>query len=641
MGDEGTRGEEALDGRLRTIVAELRTLEIDATAEHRPSSTIDPPPRHPSMVDALLADLESSVGSRFSVERTLGEGGMGVVHLARQVSLGRRVAIKTLRDEIQGTGPIQKVLQEAWITGFLEHPNIVPVYDIARGDDGRPVIVLKRIEGDPFDRLLEDPERVRRAHRPDDVFEWSLRVVIQVCQALAHAHRNGIVHRDVKAENVMVGAHGEVYLLDWGIAVATRDDGTGRFPLAREATSVAGTPCYMAPEMLGGEKPRLGPWTDVYLVGAMLFEVCTGQVPHQGKTLVEIIQSVLKSPPAIPRGAEVPDELAAIIRRAMDPDPEARFENAEQVRLALEGFLRHRGSRQLAERADEAAVAMNAALTEDPDAAELAFAEARFGYRAALELWSENDEARVRLRETTEAMVVAALDREDPETAARLAAAAEGLDPALRLRVTAARDAAAKKRRELAALADDLDEDRGRRTRAFLALILCVVWVAVPLISTHYVSEAGQARNLFGFSFAMVVVTGGLLAWARESMTATRINRTLSLGLLGTLTTQLVLTLIAWHADLPGALIRSLWMVLYMVSALWASAAVSYALLPAALGYGVAAAVSALYPHLISLCMAGANIVLMVNLLAANRALSIVRDGVERVRQRRSGEPPG
>ena len=139
----------------------------------------------------------------------------------------------------------------------------------------------------------------------------------------------------------------------------------------------------------------------------------------------------------------------------------------------------------------------------------------------------------------------------------------------------------------------------------------------------------------------MVVVTGGLLAWARESMTATRINRTLSLGLLGTLTTQLVLTLIAWHADLPGALIRSLWMVLYMVSALWASAAVSYALLPAALGYGVAAAGSALYPHLISLCMAGANIVLMVNLLAANRALSIVRDGVERVRQRRSGEPPG
>ncbi len=625
--------------RLDTLVARMATMAIDATAEHRPSETIDPPVRRPSVLDALLQKLERDVEDRFSVERTLGEGGMGVVHLAEQIALGRKVAIKTLRDEVKGSGPIQKVLQEAWITGYLEHPNVVPVYDIARGEDGRPVIVLKRIEGDSLETLLQSPERLKSKHAVEDPFEWALRVTIQVCQALAHAHQRGIVHRDIKPENVMVGAHGEVYLLDWGIAVAMEDDGTGRFPLASDATTVAGTPCYMAPEMLGGEKPNLGPWTDVYLVGAMLFEICTGEPPHDGTTLLEIMQSVLRSPPPIPD--DVPEELQAILRRALDADPDARFENIDQLRLALEGFLRHRGSRQLAERADEAAESMEAAFIQgDADAAEVAFAEARFGYRAALELWAENPEAKARLKAATETMLRATLERGSPETAGRILATAENIDPRLEQEVLHARQAAAKKQAELAALEEDLDEDRGRRTRAFLALVLSTIWVVVPFLAPHFGNAAHEPRVLVLFTFGVIVFTVGLFYWSRESMMATRINRTLAGGLLGTMTAQLLFTLVGWQFEMSGTTIRVFWLILFLLSVLWAMAAVTTVLWPSALCYGVAAAVAAFNPEWVNEALGSANAVLLVNMLAANRALSIVRDGLERRRQERSERAP-
>ena len=628
-----------IDSRLDTLVAQMSTMAIDATAEHRPSQTIDPPVRRPSVLNAMLAKLESDVEVRFAVEQTLGEGGMGIVRLAEQLALGRKVAIKTLRAEVTGTAPVQKVLQEAWITGYLEHPNVVPVYDIARGEDGRPVIVLKRIEGDSLDTLLVDRERLKRKHSVDDSFEWALRVTIQVCQALAHAHQRGILHRDVKAENVMVGSHGEVYLLDWGIAVAMKDDGTGRFPLASEATAVAGTPCYMAPEMLGGESPNLGPWTDVYLVGAMLFEICTGRPPHEGTTLLEIMQAVLRSPPAIPD--DVPDEMKAILERALGAEPDARFENVDQLRLALEGFLRHRGSRQLAERADESAASMQKALKRsDVDGAEVAFAEARFGYRAALELWTENPEAKARLRKATETMLRAALERGDPEAAGRILATADAIDPTLGKKVIDARGAAARKRAELAALEEDLDEERGRRTRAFLALILCTVWIVVPFAAPYIGDMGEQPENLVTFTFGMIVFTTGLFIWARESMTATRINRTLAAGLLATMTAQLMLALLGWHLGMDGTSIRTLWLVLFVLSILWAMAAITAFLWPSALGYGLAALVAALYPEYVSQAFGAGNAILLVNLLAANRALGILRDGVEKRLKRRSERAP-
>src|SRR5262249_35830795 len=136
-----------------------------------------------------------------------------------------------------------------------------------------------------------------------------------------------------------------------GIAVSLDEDHKGHLPLASEAREMAGTPLYMAPEMLGGPVSRLSERTDIYLLGAILYEIVSGEPPHRGRALMQLVASIIESNPEI--ADDVPEELANILRRAMDPDPDARFENAEQVRLALQAFLHHRDAARIAERADE------------------------------------------------------------------------------------------------------------------------------------------------------------------------------------------------------------------------------------------------------------------------------------------------
>jgi serine/threonine protein kinase len=191
----------------------------------------------------------------------LGEGGMGCVLLARQHSLARDVAIKTLKDADDTELSIAGLLQEARITGTLEHPGIVPVHALGLDERGSPLLVMKRIEGISFRVLLEDPahpawERISAA--ATDHVETSLEILMRVCQSLAFAHHRGILHRDIKPENIMVGDYGEIYLCDWGIATRIDD--------ASASSMLAGTLLYMAPEMLLGE--TLDARSDVYLLGA-------------------------------------------------------------------------------------------------------------------------------------------------------------------------------------------------------------------------------------------------------------------------------------------------------------------------------------------------------------------------------------
>ncbi|HLU49460.1 MAG TPA: serine/threonine-protein kinase, partial [Planctomycetota bacterium] len=217
---------------------------------------------------------------------------MGMVYLAEQKALGRKVALKALRPEAETTRGVEKLLEEAWIHGALEHPNIVPVHDIELDARGRPKVALKRIEGRHWGDWIASPERVASSFRVGDILEWNLRVLAQVCQGVHYAHARGFIHRDLKPENVMIGEFGEVYVGDWGLALALRPDPNGRFPHVDEASEIAGTPAYMAPEMLGGSGRRLSERTDVYLLGGILYEILTGEPPHNGSTLKEIFHSV-------------------------------------------------------------------------------------------------------------------------------------------------------------------------------------------------------------------------------------------------------------------------------------------------------------------------------------------------------------
>src|SRR5690606_34487297 len=177
---------------------------------------------------------------------------------------------------------VEKLLEEAWIHGALEHPNIVPVHDIELDSRGRPQVALKRIEGRHWGDLIANPERVASSFRMNDILEWNLRVLAQVCQAVHYAHARGFIHRDLKPENVMIGEFGEVYVGDWGLALALKPDPRGRWPDIETTTDIAGTLAYMAPEMLAGSSHRLGPHTDIYLLGGILYEILTGDVPHRG-----------------------------------------------------------------------------------------------------------------------------------------------------------------------------------------------------------------------------------------------------------------------------------------------------------------------------------------------------------------------
>ena len=268
---------------------------------------------------------------------------MGIVRSGTQIALDRQVAIKTLRADHRTGGESLKLLQEAWVTGSLEHPNIVPIYDLGLDDTGAPVIVLKRIAGTDWARLLGDGAEVKQRFAAHDLLEWNLRVLLQVARAIELAHSRGILHRDIKPENIMVGELGEVYVLDWGIAVSLRPD-EHRLPRAADALAIAGTPAYMAPEMLGGQ--ALSPRTDVYLLGATLHEILTGRPPHLGATLAETLENVRLSAPLALALALGPAELVAVVQKAMAADPAARFGGVAELRAAVEAFLEHRSSKK-------------------------------------------------------------------------------------------------------------------------------------------------------------------------------------------------------------------------------------------------------------------------------------------------------
>ena len=520
----------------------------------------------------------------------LGEGGMGIVRSATQRSLGRDVAVKTLREEhARGLG-IGRLLREALITGSLEHPNIVPVYDLGLDAHGAPMLVLKRISGVSLRALLAEPELVKARFAASDVLEWHLRTLMQVCSAVHFAHRRGIVHRDIKPDNIMVGEFGEVYVLDWGIAVALTNDGTNRFPLAEDATDIAGTPLYMAPEMFGGDPPDER--TDVYLLGATLYEIVAGRPPHEGDTLVEIVGSMAEPPP-VPESA--PPELVAAWQTAMAHEREARQPSADALRLAIQRYLDHRASHRLA----AGAAASLAELERRLDAAAGGtaqgreeiynlFGECAFGFRQALQEWSGNEQARDGLREATVRMARYEIAHDDPRAARLLVARLDPPDAALEAEVVELEERAvrsAARVQALEALGKDMDPNAGRRGRAALLVVLGLLWILVPLLVGQFYAanpDYGSLAPVPGALLGVVLISGFM---ARRSMGRTALNRAILGALALAFFAQLMVHVGSWLARVPPdesqRLIPYIW---FLIAAMMAVTVIPRLALPAA-GY--------------------------------------------------------
>lgn len=587
MSDPGSAPEDPQPnaaGTWETIAAEARTLHGAPRSTIRPhDDSIGTTGRralrgfeHASPI-GLGADGEA----RFEIGDKLGEGGRGVVHSARQTAMAREVALKAVRPELRGSSRLTlELLQEAWIAGRLEHPNIIPVYDIAAGDDGSPLIVLKRIEGETWASLLAEPERARALLDETDLLEAHLRILIAVCNALHFAHDRRILHLDLKPENVMIGGHGEVYVVDWGVAAALEDDGTEQLPLVARRDGIVGTPSYMSPEMVAGDGAALDERTDVYLLGATLFEVLAGRPPHRGTTIVEVLYNVLHELPALPE--DTPAELEAICRRAMAKRPDDRFADALELRRALDDFLRHRGSIRLAEQAAEALDELEATLDDtvadplepgghdEPRRREL-FARVRFGFEQALATWPENPAAREGLQRAFARVIEYELAAGDPLVSQALASEVENLPPELRERIEAA---VAKRRAGLDELVQhrvDQDLRIGQRTRVFVVGLLGFAWSLTPLGQYIWGGDRTDAQK---FTSSMVVpgisvvVLLGLFVWARESLTRTRANRIIVAALAISLVEQVAISGFGFMLGLdPDAVIT-------MMPLTWASNAI-------------------------------------------------------------------
>lgn len=313
-------------------------------------------------VDVSDRDLEDAGTDRYTAVSLLGRGGMGEVHLCEDGRIGRHVARKLILPERKDRASARRrFLREARVQAQLEHPAIVPVYDIGRDRDGNDYFTMKRVRGRTLDEILS----ALRKDDPDAAHDYGRRrrltAFSQVCLAIDFAHRRGVVHRDLKPGNVMLGDYGEVYILDWGLAKvdgapeldAQFDDADFDHTQGHRATvdgEILGSPGYLAPEQAMGKSSAA---SDIYSLGSILFELLTLTRLHEGETAHFLLVSTLRGVEARPSKRmpelDIPPELEAICVRATAQEPEDRFTSARELHEAIERFLD--GARDLALRA--------------------------------------------------------------------------------------------------------------------------------------------------------------------------------------------------------------------------------------------------------------------------------------------------
>jgi serine/threonine-protein kinase len=351
------------EGPGRRVATRVPSLPDDQTV----------PPRQagrpaPSLIDQLEPKPDTSAPSteegtisgqaRYRVREEVGKGGMGKVLRVEDTDLNREIAMKVLLGSAANQGTMRRFIEEAQISSQLEHPNMLPVHDFGINEDGDIFFTMQYVRS--HDTIGEIVERLRagdrEAHRRY-TFERRVQIMQQVCHALAYAHERGVVHRDIKPSNIMVGEHGEVFVVDWGIAKlagqAERDapqtlrQGDEASPDKTRQGTLVGTPPYMSPEQIAGFNDEVDAISDVYAVTTVLYEFLTlnyylGALKND---LAVISAAVLHRKPADaeshldPLNGRVPRQLSRICRRGLSKPREKRFQSARELAEALQLWL--------------------------------------------------------------------------------------------------------------------------------------------------------------------------------------------------------------------------------------------------------------------------------------------------------------
>ncbi len=324
----------------QTIVQQWHNTITD---ENAPDLTLKSDPNQTMILDfdyslkereVAHEDKEGDETPDYVREHLLGEGGIGQVYSARQQSINRQVAIKILKKRAARRDSARDLfVAEGMITGELDHPAIVPVYDLALEDAKTRFYVMKQVQG------IEWADRIH-----ENSLRENLDILLRVADAIAMAHSRWIIHRDLKPANVMLGEFGEVLVMDWGLAAPTSDNPRRKtLPRAR----FGGTPSYMAPEMASGPVDVVDRRSDVYLLGAILFEILTGSPPHTPKTVKQCLIAAANN--------EISDcsqtgLLVDTARKAMATSLDERHQSVSDFQGAVRVYFQHLESISLAER---------------------------------------------------------------------------------------------------------------------------------------------------------------------------------------------------------------------------------------------------------------------------------------------------
>jgi serine/threonine protein kinase/Tfp pilus assembly protein PilF len=334
-------------------------MEQDRDMEHGTSSTESDLPER-SNIDAEGFSLIQEVPGRYTSPREHGRGGIGRIFVVRDENLGREVALKELmplEEMAYGSGEGEKTaplttrfLREACITGQLEHPSIVPVHELGQRQNGTVYYTMKLVRG----------HTLKQAFKSAATLQERLKLLphfVDLCQAIAYAHSRDIIHRDIKPSNVMVGEFGETVVIDWGLAKTLGEEDIYARKLERalrelhiedgeDTTKTAygealGSPVYMSPEQALGELDRLDERSDIYSLGAVLYELLAGRAPYagMGKRAVPFKVAGKRPEPLALLEPESPVELVAICERAMQLEPGKRYSSANELADEVQGFL--------------------------------------------------------------------------------------------------------------------------------------------------------------------------------------------------------------------------------------------------------------------------------------------------------------
>ena len=300
-----------------------------------------------------MIELPPTRPARFRIVRPLAEGGFSAIHVAHDEELNREVALKEMRGRFATNAWARsRLLFEAEVTAGLEHPGVVPVHGLGLHDDGRAFFTMRYVRGRDLKKATESVHRTGDPEERDAQVRRLLDRLVDACYTVHFAHGRGILHRDLTPSNIMIGAHGETLVVDWGLAkrldgLAEPDHGiepdwpaTARGLTGTRMGESVGTPSYMSPESALGRLDRLGPATDVYSLGATLYKVLTGRSPFRG-TDAEIADRTGRNefPPPRKHRPGIDPDLEAVCLRAMEREPEDRFQTPIDLGDAIADWL--------------------------------------------------------------------------------------------------------------------------------------------------------------------------------------------------------------------------------------------------------------------------------------------------------------